>query len=149
MTEVRFYHLQKQTLDQALPLILEKVHQTGKRAHVRLVNEKEVNRMNDVLWTYKPDSFLPHGCKKTGDAESQPIWLTHTNDNPNSANTLILTQGMTEDAMEGYSLCCEMLDGRNDQAVQDARTRWKTYKDKGFTVTYWHQSESGKWEKKA
>ena len=149
MTEVRFYHLQKQTLDQALPLILEKVYQTGKRAHVRLVNEKEVNRMNDVLWTYRPESFLPHGCKKTGEAERQPIWLAHTNDNPNNAETLILTQGMTEDVMENYSLCCEMLDGRNDQAVQDARSRWKTYKDKGFTVTYWHQSETGKWEKKA
>ncbi len=149
MTEVRFYHLQKQTLDQALPLILEKVYQTGKNAVVRMVDEKEVNRMNDLLWTYKPASFLPHGCKKTGNADQHPIWLCAKAENPNNAKTLILTQGQTEDDMTPYDLCCDMLDGRNDEAVKNARTRWKEYKEKGFTVTYWFQSESGKWEKKA
>ena len=153
MTEVRFYHLQKQTLDQALPLILEKVYQTGKNAVVRMIDEKEVNRMNDHLWAYRPDSFLPHACQKDckkGDISStQPIWLSANDDNPNNAKTLILTQGRTEEALENYDLACEMLDGRNNEAVQNARARWKTYKEKGFAVTYWFQSETGKWEKKA
>ena len=83
MTDVRFYHLQKQTLDQALPLILEKVYQTKKNAVVRMADEKEVTRMNDVLWKYKPHSFLPHGCAKTGHANDQPIWLTNKSENPN------------------------------------------------------------------
>ena len=149
MTEIRFYHLQKQTLDQALPLILEKVYQSGKNAVVRMVNENEVNRMNDLLWSYKQSSFLPHGCAKTGYAKQQPIWLSAENDNPNKAETLILTQERTADDIADYSLCCEMLDGRNDNAISDARTRWKAYKDQGFDVTYWFQSETGKWEKKA
>ena len=50
--------------------------------------------------------------------------------------------------MSEYDLCCEMLDGHDGQAISDARARWKDYKDQGFEVTYWHQSETGKWEKK-
>jgi len=92
MTEIRFYHLQKQSLDQALPLILEKVYQTKNNAVVRLSDTKEVTRMNDILWSYKPHSFLPHGNAKTGHASAQPIWLTDKQDNPNEAKTLILTQ---------------------------------------------------------
>ena len=149
MTEVRFYHLQKQSLDQALPLILEKVYQSKNNAVVRLSSEAEVQRMNDILWTYKPQSFLPHGAKKNGHAEFQPIWLTDKAENPNAAKTLILTQGIVEENLEDFDLCCEMLDGHNDQAIQDARQRWKDYKSKGFEITYWHQSESGKWDKKA
>jgi len=149
MTEVRFYHLQKQTLDQALPLILEKVYSTGKNALVKMLDDKEVIRMNDHLWAYKPASFIPHGCPKTGNAKHQPIWLTADNDNPNNAETLILTQGRTEETIDQFGLVCEMLDGRNDTAITEARARWKEYKDKGFSVTYWFQSESGKWEKKA
>lgn len=154
MTEVRFYHLQKQSLDQALPLILEKVYQTKQNAVVRMMDAKEVKRMNDVLWTYKPNSFLPHeGIKnsnaKNGNASVQPIWLTDKEENPNDAKTLILTQGMVEDDLSPYDLCCEMLNGHDDDAISEARNRWKTYKEKGFKVTYWFQSETGKWENKA
>lgn len=149
MTEVRFYHLQKQTLDQALPLILERVYQTKKNAVVRFSDAKEVTRMDDVLWTYKKHSFLPHGSTKTGHANDQPIWLTHQSENPNDASTLILTQNVIEQDLSVYDLCCEMLDGHDNQAVQDARARWKAYQEKGYDITYWFQSETGKWEKKA
>jgi DNA polymerase-3 subunit chi len=148
-TEVRFYHLQKQTLDQALPLILEKAVKTEKNVVVRLIDAKEATRINAHLWSYKVDSFMPHGCKKEGNAEKQPIWLTDQDENPNNANILILTGGMQSERMTDYDLCCEMLDGRSNEQVTSARARWKTYKEKGYTITYWMQSDAGGWEQKA
>ena len=149
MTEIRFYHLQKQTLDQALPLILEKAFHGNHKIVVRLSDEKEVERMNGLLWTYKQNAFLPHGSQKNGYAEKQPIWLTHKDENPNQANVIILTQGVTEQHLEGYELCCEVLDGRDNSAIEGARDRWKEYKKSGLEVTYWHQKDNGGWEKKA
>jgi DNA polymerase-3 subunit chi len=148
MTEVRFYHLQKQTLDQALPLILEKVYQTKCNAVVRMQDKKEVTRMDAVLWSYKENSFLPHGSAKNGNAARQPIWLTDKSENPNRATTLILTQGMIEEDLTPYDLCCEMLNGHDETAIKDARKRWKIYKEQGFKVTYWFQSDTGKWGNK-
>lgn len=149
MTDIRFYHLQKQTLDQALPMILEKAYQADNRIIVKMSDEKEVERMNDILWTYRPDKFLPHGSKKNGNAPNQPIWLTDKEEKPNGANVIILTQNTTSDTISEYEMCCEMLDGRDENAVIQARQRWKEYQKDGHTVTYWFQSESGKWEKKA
>ena len=148
MTEIRFYHLQKQTLDQALPQILEKAFGFGHRIVVHLENDKEVERMNAHLWSFKPDVFLPHGSKKNGYAEQQPIWLTDKDENPNNAGTLVLTQGTVSEDIGKYDLACEMLDGHDKKSVTEARARWKAYQDAGHDVTYWFQDDSGKWEKK-
>ena len=149
MTEVRFYHLQKQNLDVALPAILQKAFQSGKNIVVRMQNDSEIERMNKHLWAFKPDVFLPHGSKKDGHAEHQPIWLSASNDNPNNAKILILTQGQKEENLKPYDLCCEMLDGRDENAISEARVRWKEYQATGHDVTYWFQNENGGWVKKA
>ncbi len=149
MTEVRFYHLQKQTLDDALPMILEKARQAEFKVVVQLSDKGEVDRMNKHLWSYKPDSFLTHGSYKEGFEAEQPIWLTASDENLNNANALILTQGVVREDISSYDLCCEMLDGRNSDAVAQARARWKVYKETGYEVTYWYQDDAGKWDKKA
>lgn len=149
MTEIRFYHLQKQTLDQALPLILEKAYASGQPILVKLESASEVERMNTHLWSYAPHTFLPHGSAKNGNADKQPIWLTDKDTNDNNAKILILTQGKTEENVDTYNLVCEMLNGHDENAISAARIRWKEYTSAGHDVTYWYQSESGKWEKKA
>ena len=147
-TEIRFYHLERQTLDEVLPSLLSKALESGKRIVVKAANDKEVERLNDHLWVYNPNSFIPHGSQKNGEAERQPVWLTSIDENPNSADVLILCQGTNSAIMKNFALCCEMLDGRDADAASSARARWKQYKDDGFTVTYWQQGAKG-WEKKA
>jgi DNA polymerase-3 subunit chi len=149
MTEIRFYHLQQTPLERALPDMLQKALDSGRRVVVQSADSAAVEKLNDMLWTFRPDSFLPHGTKKEGYAESQPVWLTDAEENPNGAQVLILTHGAQNADMASYALCCEMLDGNDDDAVAAARQRWKTYKDAGHTLTYWQQNERGGWEKKA
>ena len=60
MTEIRFYHLRTRTLEQALPEILTKVVSQGRRAVVKTQDVPSAERLNDCLWTWRPDSFLPH-----------------------------------------------------------------------------------------
>ena len=147
-TEVRFYHLERSGLDQALPGLITKALETGRRVLVKMADERAVERMNEHLWVYNPNSFIPHGAKKDGNAERQHVYLTANDDNPNNADVLILTGGAQAADIKNFKLCCEMLDGRDEAAVSDARARWKTYKDAGYAVAYWQQGEKG-WEKKA
>jgi DNA polymerase-3 subunit chi len=147
-TEIRFYHLERTGQDQVLPGLISKALENGHRILVKTSGDKETERLNEHLWVYDPNSFMPHGTKKEGHAEKQPVFLTANDENPNNADVLILTNG-TESAMHAnFKLCCEMLDGRNEDAVSAARARWKKYKDKGFAITYWQQGEKG-WEKKS
>lgn len=148
MTEVRFYHLQKTGEEQALPQIAHKAWQAGHKVVVRCGDEDHVDTLNNALWTFKADVFLPHGSKDDGNAAKQPVWLTAGDDNPNGAKMLITTAGVVANDIGAYDLCCVLLDGNNGAQVDEARARWKQYKDAGYTVSYWQQSAGG-WEKKA
>lgn len=149
MTEVRFYHLETKPLERALPEILVKALEQKRRAVIKTPDSKSVKFLNDKLWTWQPDSFLPHGTEAEGHAEEQPVWITDKDENPNKADILILTGGASSDQVSAYSLCCEMLDGRNSDEVEGARARWKLYKEQDFEVTYWQQDQNGRWLKKA
>lgn len=149
MTDIRFYHLTVQSLDQALPAILTKALDAGHKILVKCPSEATATRISDQLWTFRPDAFLPHGTKKDGFDADQPIYLTAGNDNPNTAGMLVLTGGAVAENIGDFTLCCEMLDGHDGEAVSAARERWKAYKDAGHDITYYQQTDTGGWDKKA
>lgn len=148
MADIRFYHLTRKTLEQALPELLEKTLQRGSRAVVMAGSAERVEALTQFLWTYRPDGFLPHGNAKDGHAEMQPIWLTADDERPNQASFLFLTDGAQSQKLADYERVCELFDGNDDAAVAAARQRWAIYKDGGHTLSYWQQGDSG-WAQKA
>lgn len=148
-TEVRFYHLERISQTQILPVLISKALGRGHRIIVKLRDEGQVIQMNDHLWTYSANSFLPHGAAKNGNAKQQPVWLTDRDENPNDADVIILCEGTTSEEIGNFTLCCEMINGRDHEAISAARTRWKAYKEQGFDITYWQQNDNGGWDKKA
>lgn len=148
MSEIRFYHLQTQSIEQALPALLAKAITTGKRILVRGSDEARIKKLNDVLWSYDANSFLPHGIKKDGFSNQHPIYLTADNDdNPNKAEVLITIDGAELDNSDQFSLQCTMFDGNNDERLNQARAQWKALKDTDNELTYWQQTANG-WEEK-
>lgn len=149
MTEVLFYHLQNAPLERVLPDLLERSLQRGWRAIVRAGSKERLDALNNTLWTYRDESFLPHGTIEDGPAELEPILLTTDAENPNGANVLFLVDGAEPGEVGGYERCVLLFDGRDADAVATARSHWKTLKGAGHDTTYWQQSDAGKWEKKA
>ena len=148
-TEVNFYHLTKSSLEDALPRLLVKTLQAGERAVVMLGSPERVDALNTHLWAYDQDSFLPHGSARDGEADRQPVWLTHLDENPNGAAFLFVADRARSDRLADYKRCFELFDGRDDTAVADSRERWKAYKEAGHALAYWQQIAGGGWEKKA
>lgn len=150
MSDIRFYHLTVQPLEQALPAILSKALATGRRAIVRLPAQTDVRHFDDHLWTYTPESFLPHGAAKDDYASLQPVFLTHEAENPNAADMLVLCNIQTvPENIADFALCCDFINGQDEESVLAGRARWKLYKEAGHTLTYWQQTETGGWEQKS
>jgi DNA polymerase-3 subunit chi len=149
MTEVLFYQLERQPLDQILPGLLEKTLERGWRAVVQAGTGERVEALDGLLWTYREDSFLPHGSASDGFADRQPVFLTAGEDNPNSAAVRFLVDGAECGDFGGYERVVYLFDGRDEEALQRARRQWKTARAAGHEVTYWQQSDRGRWEKKA
>ncbi|MEX2642264.1 MAG: DNA polymerase III subunit chi [Acetobacterales bacterium] len=147
--EVGFYHLTSTPLERALPKLLEKVLEQGGRAVVLASSEDRVEALNAALWTYDDRAWLPHGSVRDGHADRQPVWLSDRDENPNGATFLFLTDGAQSERVADYARAFELFDGRDPAAVEAARDRWRAYKEAGFTLTYWQQTDGGGWERKA
>jgi DNA polymerase-3 subunit chi len=145
--EVRFHHLERRRVDQALPGLLEQALGEGRRVVLRASDEM-VGALNERLWAYDDASFLPHGGAGDGDPMSQPIFLTVEAGNPNAATLLVKLSGAeaapTDEAFDRVIL---LFDGRDEAALSAARGEWRRLKDEGRAISYWRESDEGGWER--
>lgn len=146
--EVWFYHLERSGLDQVLPELLERTLGRGWKAVVRTAARERIEHLDGWLWSYRDDSFLPHGPAEEPQAARQPILLTTEMDNANGADVLFLVDGAEPGDLAGYARCMIVFDGRDEAQLAVARGQWKAVKAKGHPVAYWKQQDRG-WEKQA
>ena len=148
MAEFGFYHLLATPLERALPRLLELGLKAGFRIVVLAGSPERVEHLDAVLWSYDDASFLPHGSRRDGRAERQPVWLSDSDENPNRADMLVLTDGAVSARLSEYRRCLDLFDGNDETALAAARERWRRAKEAGHALTYWQQTASG-WAKKA
>ncbi|MNI67136.1 DNA polymerase III subunit chi [compost metagenome] len=101
------------------------------------------------MWTYRDDSFLPHGRADGDHAARQPVLLSESGENLNGAQALFIVDDSELGAMQEFARCFIIFDGRDEQALNHARGRWRTLKADGADLAYWKQSDEGRWEKAA
>lgn len=144
-----FYHLERDPLENVLPQLLQRSLERGWRCVVQAGSRERVAALNDHLWTWRDESFLPHGVREDGTPERQPIFLTDDEANPNAAAVRFLVDGARLSEPGDYQRLVYMFDGADPDAVQTAREMWKWGRSVRLDVTYWQQGESGRWNKKA
>ena len=150
MIRVDFYHLQRSPLEQVLPKLCEKAYSTGKRIKIQLGTEERVSFVNSLLWTYNEESFLPHGSKKDGFSEEQPIFISADENNPNGAVLLVLADGAMPslEVLQQYERVLNIFDGTNETSLNAARNYWKQIRELNSDLHYWQQNERGVFEQK-
>lgn len=147
--EVWFYHLERSSLEQVLPELLERTLSRGWKALVRTGQAERIDHLDGWLWSWRDDSFLPHGVANEPMAERQPVLLTTDLDNPNEAQALFLIDGAEPGDVSAHERCILIFDGRDAAALKTARGRWKSFKEAGLPVSYWKQGAERGWEKVA
>ena len=147
--EFWFYHLESQPLQAVLPVLVEKTLGRGWRACLRFSTPERLEAVDSALWTYREESFLPHGTARDGHPENQPVFLTLDGDNPNGAHALFLLEAATESEPARFARIIRLFDGADEEARALARQEWKAAKAAGFEVSYWRQDASGAWKKSA
>ncbi len=146
--ELWFYHLERSSLDQVLPELLDRTMKRGWRAVVRSPDPARLQHLDDWLWTFRDESFLAHGLASDPMPERQPILLTTEDHNPNGAQALFLLDGAEVGSLAGYERGLYLFDGRDEAQLSQARGRWREAKAADLPVSYWRQTEQG-WEKQA
>ena len=152
MTEVLFYHLQNAPLERVLPQLLGRSLERGWKAVVKVGGAERLDAINNSLWTFSDESFLPHGIDfgtDDGMAERQPVLLTLSDEPANKASVRFAVDGSDVPSLEGCERLVLMFDGHDQAQVERAREQWKDLKAGDHTLTYWQQTSDRRWEHKA
>lgn len=136
---VDFYHLTASPLERVLASIAEKVVGGGERLLV-VAEPGLLARLDELLWSYSRDSFLPHGRER---AEIQPVLLSTEPEPANGAANIALADGRWRDEALGFARAFYFFD--ND-GRDSAREAWRALKGRPeVEARYRKQDERGKW----
>lgn len=148
MADVLFYHLEPRPLEAVIPQLLEKTLERGWRAVVEMGSADKAEALDAHLWSFRDDSFLPHGLAGDETDAHQPVLLTTGTDNPNGAQVRFYVDRAVPLSTDGYVRVVYMFSGHDPDAVAEARLAWKALKPDNV-LTYWQQEPDGRWVKKA
>lgn len=148
MTEILFYHLETRPLEKVLPVLLEKTLERGWRAVVEVGSLDRARLIDDLLWNYRDDSFLPHGLEGQGNDADQPVLIAAGPDNANAADVRFYVDRAVPREGGSYTRIVYLFSGHDPEALAEARTAWRALRE-GNELTYWQQNAEGRWEKKA
>lgn len=153
--EIWFYHLLDAPLERVLPTLIERALARGWTSIVQATSSERLAIVDELLWTYADDSFVPHGTAQEGDAASQSVYLTCDVDNPNGAAVRFFIERaqiapvLIGPTAQSYQRCLLLFDGGDPDQLADARAQWARLKASGHDLAYFQQGEDGRWQKKA
>ena len=145
--QVDFYHLTRQPLERALPQIAERVVASGARLLIVSGNAAQRSQLDRQLWSYAPDSFLPHAELGADDDAAQPVLIAPDVNAANGARHIALVDGEWRDEALDFERAFHFFD---EASVAAARAAWKRLGDRGdIARRYWKQNDAGRWEQAA
>ena len=149
MSEVYFYHLTRQRVDQALRPLLGKCLANGWRVLIRGRAEAEIRQLDDALWQGPAEEFLPHGLAGAAQEADQPVLLALEGQKAQH-DCLICVGGsaVTADEVLASKRVCILFQDDNGLHMQTARSQWRSLTEAGLAAKYWSQAQ-GNWELQA
>ena len=146
--QVDFYHLTRQPIERVLPRLAERVVAGGGRLLIVSGDAGQRTAIDKLLWTYEPESFLPHGVAGSaagGDA-AQPVLIAAEPQAGNGARNILIADARWRDAALDFDRAFHLFD---EGAIDAARAAWKGLAGRdGVERRYWKQGERG-WEQAA
>lgn len=136
MTRIDFYSVKEGSAGDRFLLtcrLAERIHCKGHRVYINLPNPEQARHLDRLLWTYRQQSFLPHGLTGDIDPELTPILLGF-NANPGNENQVLINLALEVPAFFScFERLCEPVD--QDPEIRNAgRQRYRYYRDQGYPL---------------
>ncbi|MBT8407217.1 MAG: DNA polymerase III subunit chi [Deltaproteobacteria bacterium] len=137
MTEVIFVEVTASRMEMRTCEIAEHSYAQGDRLQIIAIDEEQAARLDDLLWTYKPGSFVPHGLWKGMDSESdQPVIITTRKERVPGITSLLTMDYCPVKMVQQFSKIIHVVVVDNQERLEASRRYWTLLKDAGFTLRH-------------
>jgi len=133
MTRIDFYQLPEQgrSEDQVVSLLLRKIHAQGLSALLLARDIGHSQHLDDWLWRFDEESFLPHG--QTQELGRQPIWIQYDCSNSDERDVLINLQPQVPAYFTQFERVVELVTAQNKESARD---HFRFYKERGYPLDH-------------
>ena len=134
MTLVGFYVVQTSDPGQRLRVaarLVDKAFQRGHRVFINATDEAQATELNELLWSFRPASFLPHGLH--GQEHSETIAIGWGQEPDNHNDLLINLQLGIPSFFSRFARVAEVVTQEPD-SLAALRKSWTFYKDRGYQL---------------
>ena len=132
--QIDFYVLQEQSPGGRFKLacrIVEKAYRLGHRVYVRTDNSDDTNVLDDLLWTFSQNSFVPHQLStESGSLDSPVVIGEHA---PAAEDTDVVISVADDPVLDfmAYSRIVEIV-GYEHGEKASGRNRFRFYREHGI-----------------
>ncbi len=148
--EIGFFHLTRSPLERALPRLLQQLLARGERVFLKCADAETAETLDRFLWTFDPDSFLPHGRVGEGRESDQPVLIGWQDTPPANSATVAVVVAPAELPAVPVARCFRriayLFDGHDEAIVTRARATYRAAAALAAVRKYWRQNQKGRWE---
>ena len=135
MTHIDFHILQDTSVEARWLYVcrfIEKVERLGHSILVVVDTEAEAHELDDLLWSFKPESFIAHQI--IGGDEEAKVEITFTNKAGDHHDVLINLGSQIPDYFSRFDRVSEVVI-QEPNVLQNTREHYKFYKQRGYPIT--------------
>ncbi len=134
MTQIDFYILPETTSDARWLFacrLIDKVQRMGMRVLVAMDSETDARAFDELLWTFKPESFIPHQLINGG--KPAPVEITFNQEAGDHQGLLLNLSKATPIYFSRFERLSEVVI-QEQQSLQSSRERFSFYKNRGYPI---------------
>lgn len=134
MTKIDFYQIENQETVLGFSCrLIEKIYRDGREVYVLAASLAEAEELDALLWTFRPDRFIPHAL--TREQTPAPVLIGHDGEPSNHHQVLVNLSGSVPDYFSHFERVAEVVPPSEDSR-ESARRNYKFYKDRGYPLDY-------------
>ncbi len=135
MTRVDFYILgnsQSRAKTLFACRLTEKIYKSGYTLLLYTSSEKQSSDLDNLLWTFRQGSFVPHAIYTAGSSSSAPVLITNTMKDSNTPAQVLVNLGDdVPNCFSRFERVAEIVD-ENNRA--QARKHYRFYQERGYPL---------------
>lgn len=115
--------------------IAEKCYLTKKSAVINLESIDEGNKLDNLIWTWKQSSFVPHNyVEELTQKYQEPITITSSLKNNPGNDILIMSDPVPLSTISHFLLVIDFAEKYDLTLLEKSRERYKIYKDQKLEI---------------
>lgn len=133
MTKVDFYILGAGSSEQMACRLAEKAYGLGNRIYIHTETAQQAKHMNELLWTFRDGSFVPHEPYQAGSISESPVQVGYHESPETDCDVLINLASKVPLFFSRFLRVAELI-GPNQDAKTQGRERFRFYRDRGYPL---------------